>query len=653
AYAATSGAGSALSVTLDGGVTWNQLGLVDTRIDSIIDLALSPEYGQDDTLFMLTWGDGFSLWRSLDGGSLWQRVFSSALDGVESVDFVGLSPQYGSDGQVVFLAGSGDGDPAVWKSADNGRSFTCREAPLAIDKWAVVDDNTLFIAGYDGVNGIICRTSNSGLSYSSGTVAGGQSLSSIALSLEYDRDGTILVGNSNGWIYCSDDNGDSFEPMPVDSVLPTLTGSVSAAFDPGFGSNDTVYAASDSPGGGIYRFTIGDSAGWEGIDDTLPSGDMIGGLVISADGVLYAANFQQIDTGDDKGGMERCLEPMSGATFETVTHGLDDGATLIGLWLYGNQLWSIDTTNIRLMTYYDSLAQPVSLTWPHDRAQGIGTIVNGVINDASLDWETLAGATSYQWQIDDDNNFSSIPAGFEGNTAASSVELPALEVATTYYWRVRAIEPVLSPWSARWSFTASLGGEIAAPRLESPQAGATGVPVRPVFQWSAVAGAESYELVVSPSLDLSEYELSRVGDYALPGNAWQFDVNLGYGTVYYWKVRAVSPSTNSAWSAVGVFVTELEPASEPDPTADLETVSEPDPTLEPELPLNPNPTLNPASGLQTVVTTIIVELPPSPTPLSTQPSSNAPDWLYYTMGFMGAVIVVLLAVILVLVIRRR
>ncbi|MFC2026349.1 hypothetical protein ACFLUX_00005, partial [Chloroflexota bacterium] len=330
-----------------------------------------------------------------------------------------------------------------------------------------------------------------------------------------------------------------------------------------------------------------------------------------------------------------------------------DGATLVGLWLYRNQLWSIDTTNTRLMTYYDSLTQPVSLTWPHDRASGIGTIVNGVINGTSLDWETLDGATSYQWQIDEDNNFSLIPTGFEGNTTASSVELPALEVATTYYWRVRAIKPVLSPWSARWSFTTSLGGEIVAPRLESPQAGATGVPVRPVFQWSAVTGAESYELVVSSNLDSSEYEISKVGDHALPGNAWQSDVSLSYGTAYYWKVRAVSPSINSAWSAVGVFTTELEPTSEPEPTADLEPALEPGPTLEPELPLNPEPTTNIPPVTQTVVTTIIVELPPSPTPLSTQPPSNTPDWLYYVIGFVGAIIVVMLAVILALVIRRR
>jgi hypothetical protein len=655
AYAATSGSESAFSVTLDSGITWNQLGLIDTRIDSIIELALSPQYRRDSTLFMLTWGGDFSLWRSLDSGGRWQRIFASALDDVDSIDLVELSPQYGSGSYVVFLAGSGAGDPAIWKSADNGQGFVRREAPLAIDQWVVVDDTTLFIAGYDGAHGIIYSTSNSGLRYSSGTVVGSQSLSSIALSPEYDQDGTILVGNSNGWVFWSSDNGGSFEPLPLDAVSPPLTGRVSVAFDPEFGSNNTVYASSDSPGGGIYRFTIGDSAGWEVIDDTLPSGGMVGKLALSDNGVLYAANCQQVDNENDEGGMERCLEPGSGATFETVARGLDDGGTLFGLWLCGNRLWSIDTTNIELMTYIDRLTEPVRLAWPDDRAPGIGTIIDGVISDASLDWEPLGGATSYQWQLDDDNDFSSVPSGFEDSTTRSSVDLPELEPATTYYWRVRAIKPVLSPWSDRWSFTTSLGGEITAPRLESPQPGATGVAVRPVFQWSAVAKASGYELVVSCSLDFSNNEVSRVGGYALPGNAWQSDLSLGYSTAYYWKVRAINSTTSSAWSAVGIFTTEAEPApeSEPDSAPESEPSQTSETTPETELPLSQSTAPNTTPGSQTVITTIVIEVPTSPSSLPTQTSSSISDWLYYIVGFAGAVIITLLVTVLVLVIKRR
>jgi hypothetical protein len=123
----------------------------------------------------------------------------------------------------------------------------------------------------------------------------------------------------------------------------------------------------------------------------------------------------------------------------------DDGATMVGLWLSGNRIWSIDTTNLRLMTFIDSLAQPVSLESPLNQESGVGTVVNGIIEDVKLDWQTLGGATSYQWQLDDDSSFSSIPEGFEDSTMASSVRLPHLEPDTTYYWRERANKPLLSP----------------------------------------------------------------------------------------------------------------------------------------------------------------------------------------------------------------
>ncbi|MCX6010851.1 MAG: hypothetical protein NT134_01060, partial [Chloroflexi bacterium] len=66
-YAATSGAESAFSISRDGGVSWNQTSLIDTEISDIVDLAPSPDYSQDNTLFMLTFGSEHSLWRSRDG----------------------------------------------------------------------------------------------------------------------------------------------------------------------------------------------------------------------------------------------------------------------------------------------------------------------------------------------------------------------------------------------------------------------------------------------------------------------------------------------------------------------------------------------------------------------------------------------------------
>jgi len=617
AYTATSGNESAVSYTIDGGITYNQTSLIDTAMTTIVDLAPSPDYNQDNTLFLLTWGGEHSLWRSLNGGTRWERVFTSVMANVDSLSLVELPPQYGNGSQVVILAGASSGNPAIWKSTDNGQTFPSQVTPrdpttkatFSIDTWAIVNDTTFFVGSFDGSTGLVYRTTNSGSSYSTPAATDNQSINSIALSSNYEQDETILIGDTNGWIFWSEDNGGSFEPLPPGVASSPLTGSITVAFDSKFSSNNTVYAASDTADEGIYRFTIGADTAWESIDSTLPTGGMLKQLIASDNGTLYATDFKS------NGGMERSLNPTYplGPTFETVTTGLDSGATLGGLWLGDDRLWAIDTTNVRLMTYTDSLTQSVTLTSPPDEASGIGTILNYNINNVSLDWEALSGATSYKWQLNYGTNFSTVPTGFEGNTSTSSVRLPALGPATTYYWRVRATQPVLSPWSAKWSFTTSLGDEAIAPQLISPKAGATEVALKPIFQWGAIADADRYEFIVSTDINFDNPTIIKCDDYALPSTAWQGEPGLEPDTTYYWKVRAVSSGTYSAWSAVGAFATETEVALEPLAT--------------------PAPQAPPPSS------------PPTLSYLTT------PDLILYVLGALLLTIVLLIITLLVVVIR--
>ena len=557
-YAATSGDDSAFSVSRDTGDTWNQLSLIDTALSTIVDLAPSPGYSQDQTLFMISYGGGHSLWRSHDDGSTWERILASSMTDVDSLNLVALPPQYGKDCQTVFVAGESNGQPSIWESTDNGQNYRRRHtrdpdtsAAFAIDTWAIADETTIFIGSYDGSNGIVYRTTNSGFFYSEGAPAGSQPLHSISISPDDGADKTILVGNIDGWVYLSDNNGTTFQPLPADAISPPLSGAVTVAFDPGFDSNNTVYAAGDTAGDGIYRFVIGTSDDRESIDATLPADAIVNQLVTASNGALYAANAE-VD-----GGMERCLNPTFalGPTFETVTRGLGDGVTLSGLWQADTRLWSVNTNDTRLMTYKDTLTSPVTLLSPDNGVSGIGSLVDYTIRNVNLDWKTLDGATSYQWQCDYNTSFSSIPDGFEDSTTASSARLPAIETATKYYWRVRASAPVLSPWSEKRSFTTSLDTQVIALKPEHPAAGVSGVLVRPVFQWTAVAGADSYELLVASDVDFQNPSIVKMDDYALPTNAWQSDVSLDYATTYYWKVRAVSTSTRSTWSATGVLMT--------------------------------------------------------------------------------------------------
>jgi len=638
AYAVTSGKESAFSRTTDGGMTWNQVSLTDTTMSTIVDLAVPLNYG--GTLFILTFDARHlvhSLWRSVTHGISWERVFTSTPSDINELGLVKVSPQYGAGSQVLFLAGIGNDSPVIWKSVDNGQSFTALNVPLPVDTWAVASNDILFIGSFDGTDGRVYRLANGNLLPPEGATVGNQPISSVVVSPGYNSDQIVLAGNTTGQVYYSSNNGASFQALGNQLPLVNGIGEVSVTFDIAFGINQTVYAASNgevSPDNKhrVHRFIIGRSESWQSIAGSLPEGAIIDQLVVAQRGTLYAINSQPVDTYGEKGGMERSLTPTFplGQTFETVTHGLDDGAVLTGFQISYYQLWSIDSQNTRLMSYIDTLCLPVTLESPGDDEPGVDT------TDVSLSWAPLAGATEYLWQIDDDTSLSTVPEGFEGTTGASSIELPDLEANTTYHWHVRATKPVLSLWSARWSFTTILAGGDNALELLSPEAGATSVSLRPVFQWRPVTGAEYYELLVSTNFDFTELLIEKTAADALPATAWQGEVDLEYETTYYWKVRGISEKSHSAWSVVGAFTTE-SPPQEPEPEPETETEStEPEASI-PFLVIEPEET-------------------ESIEPPTTTSSSEAiiPVWATYVFVALLSIIALLLAIIIVMIgwIRR-
>ena len=115
------------------------------------------------------------------------------------------------------------------------------------------------------------------------------------------------------------------------------------------------------------------------------------------------------------------------------------------------------------MTFNDTLTAPVTQISPVNKASGTGNLIDHSIKNISLDWENLEGTTSYQWQLDYDTDFSSVPDGFEANTQGSSIRLPTLEPSTTYHWRVRASATGPSCWRA--TFHASTVSVASAGRI--------------------------------------------------------------------------------------------------------------------------------------------------------------------------------------------
>ena len=120
------------------------------------------------------------------------------------------------------------------------------------------------------------------------------------------------------------------------------------------------------------------------------------------------------------------------------------------------------------------------------------------------------------------------------------------------------MSPIQSLWSTVRSFTTVLSGSVTAPDLSSPGSGVT-VSVTPVFEWGQLAGAEKYELVIATDAAFDNQVVQKTGSNALPATAWQCDITLQPDTAYYWKVRAVSSQSFSAWSRVNVFITRSAP----------------------------------------------------------------------------------------------
>jgi hypothetical protein len=162
-------------------------------------------------------------------------------------------------------------------------------------------------------------------------------------------------------------------------------------------------------------------------------------------------------------------------------------------------------------------------------------------------WDPLAGAVSYQLEIDDADDFIGADTYATKNTAYVLTE--PMTVGQAFYWRVRGVSGTLSSeWSTTSSFTSSWAG---APKLQFPAADAKGL-TDVYFDWDPVLGAKTYQLQVSPNGDWANNITIEV---AVRSTRYAPPEPLNNGN-YYWRVRAMdaaSPANYGPWSAVRVF----------------------------------------------------------------------------------------------------
>jgi hypothetical protein len=313
---------SAWSVTFDDGHTWNQLSLVDTHIDYLSDVAVSPDCNKtmlvsvnihkvcidymngeprngEPTDCDSVWLHADELFEAPEYDDQWLRTWCGRLEGENNGDFpdfvtcnftfnerglLRLNPEEeeGDEVRTVFLVDRMSGN-VYWDDLETlgcWDPISSTEITSIVDL-AVLDADTIFALG---ANGKVAMFDDGDWEE--------------AVDSEVDDGWTIavwgdhiLVGGQEGDVSYSDDGGETFEAL---EDVVDVDAYVTVAFDTYFDTNSVIYAAlaGASVDNGIYRFVIGESDVW--VDLRADTHDYTG-LVLDRPGNPF--------TDDEKGGV--------------------------------------------------------------------------------------------------------------------------------------------------------------------------------------------------------------------------------------------------------------------------------------------------------------------------------------------------------------
>ena len=443
---------SAVSITPDDGSSWNQIGLIDTRIDWLRSVAAAVD---ESTLYLASVNDtGFdSLWRSQSPvlGDVWQRVMC----------IIGESPvlrlaRDTSDGADLFWGDQGTN--RARSSTDYGQTWQDCLPNVMIQDMAAPDNQTLYILQGNGevrrgyhVNGWRWeRSVDTGLAASHTIVV---------------YDDYVLVGaaaNEPSPAVYSADKGQTW--IKITEETPS-TGNRHVAFDTYFDTNQIIYVADD--GGGIYRWSLNRSYSW---DDMTPPNHSFYGIVLGSQGTLYGA-YSSTESGVDRSLYSRSGIPKPGVYWDSITSGLAVGVRFStepsAISISESSLWSIDVRGYDpandegcLWAFTDTLTRAgPRLIEPEDGTALGCDPVSGRNQEVDLKWQQLSLADAYELEIARDEDFSLRITEAEPQTnpyyepavvtSPGYRILPGIlpEANTTYYWRVhrRAMSGLVAP----------------------------------------------------------------------------------------------------------------------------------------------------------------------------------------------------------------
>jgi hypothetical protein len=563
---------SALSISSDNGISWNQLSLIDTRINRFRSLAVALD---GKTVYISSVNDAGldSTWRSRTEitGQSWERI--ACLDC--PAPLLRLAPDR-KDGASVFLGSQGS--TRLIQSRDLGQIWNdCLPGALLQDMAArssdelfVLQANALVRRGaYEKAGWIwdkftdTCLLSAHTITVLGNYVAAGAAMGQqcpASYSLDGGKDWTLIT-----------------EPA-------YSTGNKHVALDLEFKDNHLLYLADDA--GGIYRWAVGSSDRW---DDMTPPANSFYGMAAADDGVMYAAYSPLTTRGVDRTTYSRGGIPKLGIFWDSLTAGLSPAGIAFRLepncLVYADEtIWAFDSRDYnpiagvgRLWAFHDTLAyhSPWLLS-PKANSLVYCDPVTGRNAQVDLRWEQLSLAEAYEIEIGKDKWFDLVVTDAAPATnpffVPNDLLYPAYyigpgmlpEAGHTYYWHVRVKraatgQVIRSRWSYAMSFTVRNGLPVAAPAYPGigslqPCHDACDVPAYPLsFSWTPMQGASSYRFVLSRDPDLGR----TIVDQAVGTPAFKLPWRLDYSTSYFWQVTPLEPVPGDP-SPVFTFTTQDE-----------------------------------------------------------------------------------------------
>jgi len=604
---------SAFQYSKDYGYAWNQIGIINTRISQLSDVA-AVEKPQDsntvgnNTLYLASLNttgaipDIDSVWRSTSDpmGRYWERIFT--LPSSDTGTILRLAPRDTAStamSKVVVFADLGTEN--ITYSADSGDTWMVVLAGTIVKDLSLRDESTIYVL--DDYN--VRKLTLSGAAWQTIKKLGTNLLApahTICNPVK-DSDGKEHVfvgteGNADTCIAWADFSAS----IPKFTVLKELPeqGNVHVLADELFESHKNIYAAINdtitNADGIIYRWTMDSSVNWDPLDP--PDRGFYG--ICMLNNVLYGAWNTDIDPPINSSGADRTLEARikvpPAPEWDQLIDGLpqpvspnqveftrEPTSLHISSNAY-NTLWAIDDTPYNFTTKQGCLWQFIDSVaklgpWPTSPAPGslIGADpATGRSQQIDFKWRPLRDIYSYDLLIAKDVNFT-LPLTQQlqmtpvDDVTGSWIVTPAdqtdpscwiapgqLEVGRSYYWRVRGARswqgsPIHSPWSATLFFSVRPGfmvtSEYTGPTLLTPIDGVCNNCAPPI------------RFSWSPIKNARMYQFTLARDAQLQNvivqentetTAFELKSKLPLSTPYYWQVKAVAPVVSDP-SPVGTF----------------------------------------------------------------------------------------------------